>query len=241
MRYARLLALVVLLALCASSTGHADTSAVFPVTASIEQQLKLEGWVKKMVSGETDPGTQGTEIPFPSTMAFGDASGNLTDELGGGAGNAGGLYSPTWYAVFMVASTSGRAYKIESQATSFAGVSGSAVGHNLDTSFVLTPEHNPADEWVWAGGGSAPQGPDPNPGADPGDQTLAIGTHEIYNSGTGGASRIIRAMYSLPPYPDPSDPPAITARPSGWDIVDPSKPEGNYEGTVTISLTLTGA
>lgn len=237
MRYARLLVLVVVLALCASSSSYAATNAVFPVTASIQQQLELDGWVKEMGPGQIDPGTEGTDRPFPSTMAFGDTSGFLTDELDGGE-NAGGLYSPTWYAVFLVASTSGRAYKIESSATSFAGVTGSAVGHNLDTSFVLTPAYESADEWVFSSG-SLPQGPDPNPGSTVGAQALVVGTHSIYNSGTGGASRIIRAMYSLPPYPDPSDP--IATRPSGWDIVDPSKPEGNYEGSVTISLTLTGA
>jgi hypothetical protein len=242
MRYAKIMVMVLAFSLIGIPRGvNSATDAVFPVTASIEQQLELTGWMKRLGPGETDPGTEGTEIGFPDTMAFGDTPGGgyLTSELSDGS-DAGGLYSPHWYAIFMVAKTSGRAYTIESQANSFAGTSGSAIGHNLDTSWVLTPEYNQLDEWVWTGG-SAPQGPDPNAGTtgyDVGDQTLAVGTHLIYNSGTGGASRILRAFYSLPPYPDPSDPPAIAARPAGWTIVDASKPTGNYESTVTISLTL---
>lgn len=237
MKHATLIGLVVVCALLGISVGsHAATSAVFPVTASIQTQLELTGWVKQMAAGQTDPGIEGTEVPFPTTMAFGDTSGNLTSELVGGS-DAGGLYSPRWYAVFMVAKTSGRPYKIDSQSNSFAGISGAAIGNSLDTSFVLTPGYRPEDEWVWVGG-SAPQGPDPNPSAAVGAQILAVGTHPVYNSGTGGASRIVRAFYSLPPYPDPTDPPDIQARPSGWTIVNASKPSGNYSGQVTLSLTL---
>ena len=232
MRYVKLILFV--LAVCSASNGYADTSAVFPVSASIRDQLELTGWVKELAAGETDPGTEGAEKSFPCTMAFGDSSGYLTSELSGGS-DAGGLYSPTWYAVFMVAKTSGRAYKIESQATSFAGVSGTAIGHSLDKSFILTPEYQLEDEWQWEGG-SGPQGPDPNPSASVGPQTLAVGTHEIYNSGAGGASRIVRAFYSLPPYPETGH-----TRPSGWEIIDANKPEGIYEGAVVISLTLTGS
>ncbi|MBN3038715.1 MAG: hypothetical protein JW869_04770 [Candidatus Omnitrophica bacterium] len=242
MRYIGTLVCALAFVVCAASLGYAATDATFPVSASIQEQLELTGWVKEMGPGETDPGLEGTELSFPCSMEFGTGIPRyLTSELTDGS-DAGGLYSPTWYAVFMVAKTSGRPYKIESDTDSFAGTDGSAIGHNLDKSFILTPQYEAADEWTWGGGGSAPQGPDPNAGTtgyDVGDQVLAVGKHTVYNSGTGGASRIIRAFYSLPPYPDPADPPAIAARPTGWEIISASKPEGTYETDVYISLTLT--
>ncbi|MBL7081731.1 MAG: hypothetical protein ISS44_04105 [Candidatus Omnitrophica bacterium] len=235
MKIAKIIGLLLLWAFLGMSCGYADDTYTFPITANIPQQLELKGWVKEMAAGQADPGTEGTEVSFPCTMAFGDSSGNLTDELSTGD-DAGCLYSPTWYAVFLTAKTSGRAYKIQSVATSISGT-GDALGYNLDKSFVLTPSYKEEDEWQWIGG-SAPQGPDPNNGTV-GTQTLAEGTHEVYNSASGGAGRIIRAFYSLPPYPDPDDPVDIQARPGGWEPVSKDQHHGQYQGTVTISLILT--
>lgn len=211
-----------------------DTTKEFPVMASISQQLELNGWVKEMGEGQTDPGTQGTLRDFPCTLDFSQ----LTSDLTGGT-DAGCLYSQTWYAVFLVAKTSGRSYRLVSTGQRLNG-KGDAAGYYLpDVSFVLTPAYQEEDEWQWGGGGSAPQGPDKNPGASVGSQDSAVGEHVIYDSGSGGAAQIIRAFYSLPPYPDPTNP--IDTRPAGWEPVPSDQHFGEYEGSVTISLVLTGA
>jgi hypothetical protein len=204
------------------------TSKTLAVTANVGQELELTGWIKEMSAGQTDPGVQGTLKDFPSELAFGTLTSILSNQQ-----DAGCLYSQKWYAVFLVAKTSGRRYRIQSEGTSIEGY-GNASGYDLpDTAFVLTPGYEPLDKWTWPGGEEA-QGDDTNPGGDPGDQSSAVGLHTVYDSGTGGDSRIVRAFYSIPCYPGSTDPDLY----SGWAPVPKDQHFGPYSGSVTITLIL---
>ena len=229
-----LLLTVLFLTCSVCPAADTPTNKDFTVSANVTQDLELTGWVKKMSAGQTDPGTEGSTEAFPSPFAFGDLTSTLT-----GGGDSGCLYAQTWYCVFLVANTSGRSYKIQSSGSSLDG-SGNAAGYSLpDESFVLTPAYETLDEWQWTGGSEA-QGDDPNTGSDVGDQVSAVGTNDIYDSGTGGASRILRAIYSIPPYANPSDPAYLQARPTGWAPVPLDQHYGPYGGQVSITLVLTG-
>ncbi len=242
MKYLRIAVLISLLVFLGSFPCLAESTATskeFGVTAFVEQQLELTGWMSKSDAGNTQSlartesavEAQG-QAEFPSTMDFGTFKSELLS-----GDDAGCLYSPEGYTVFLVAKTSGRPYKIQSVATAIDGKD-EAFGYKLpDEAFVLTPSYHEEDE-LSGPTGKVAQGADPNPGSKVGSQVCCVGTHEIYDSGSGGVSRVVRANYSFFPYLDAGDQQDIQARPSGWSPVPKDQHYGPYEGTVTISVVL---
>jgi len=207
-----LTALVVVLGITAAQAINITVTATVPddpPTMAVE--------IKELVGAGADPGTSGA----PTTvMNFG----NLVNVLTGG-GSAGAWYSEKWYAVFMYTTSYGNQYQVTS---SCAGLVGRTTGLSLPAgSFILKPDYNSADEWVWSGG-STPQGGQPG-GSSLGTEGSAVGSDKlIYQSEAAASNRIIRAYYSLP---NPTATP-----PSGFAAIPLSQAPDTYEGTVTITI-----
>lgn len=201
--------------------GLAQNTATVGVTADVDEQLELTIWIKQ-VQDEQDPGTEGTEV---TSMSFGA----LTDTFADGS-PAGNLFCRTWFAVFMIPSTSGRAYIVRQTSNRLT----SGANSIPDNCFMMSPDYQRLDEWQWTGG-SAAQGPMPG-GASLGSPGSAVGSNKtIYTSEAAGSSRIIRCYYSITNGYQADG----TPRPgfSGEGIpLDQSA--GHYTASVTFSVVL---
>lgn len=193
----------------------AVTTIDIPVSASVpNESLDMTVDVKELI-GVQDPGISGTIV---STMSFGQLIHKFADGT-----EAGAWFSDKWYAVFMYTSSFGHPYQITSTCAGLTS-GGDSLPYG---SFVLKPDYNAADKWVWVGG-SAEQLAMPL-GALLGTEGPAVGTNLlIYRSELAASNRIIRAYYSLP---NPTATP-----PSGYNPIPLSQPSGTYSGTVTITI-----
>lgn len=216
MKVIKVLTLLALIGVLGVAQALAIDTIDVPVTASVpNESLDMTVDIKELI-GVQDPGISGTIV---STMSFG----SLIHKFPSNGSEAGAWFSEKWYAVFMYTSSFGHPYQITSTC---AGLTSG--GNSLPVgSFVLKPDYNSLDEWVWVGG-SAAQGGMPID-AVLGTEGPAVGTNLlIYRSELAASNRIIRAYYSLP---NPTATP-----PSGYNPIPLSQASGDYSGTVTIKI-----
>lgn len=218
--YAALICAIALM--LASTMCMAATTATVDVFADVDEQLDLTVRIVE-VQDDQDPGTEGTEV---SNMTFG----SLTDTFANGT-SAGNLFSRTWFAAFLTASTSGRQYIIRQTSDGLRDGTNSIP----DNCYLMVPDYIGDDEWVWTGG-SAPQDDDNNPPGSLGSAGPAKGTNKvIYTSNSQGLSSIIRCYYIITNgWKD-----ATTQWPGfSGDAIPLDQPAGDYSGSVTFSIVL---
>lgn len=126
-------------------------------------------------------------------------------------------YSPKWYALVLYTSANSP-YNIQQ---SYASLS-STGGAKLDNSFVVSPDYQENDKWKDEYG-EYPQG---GKGKDMVSSASLVKNASILYAGNEGKSRIVRAYYAIPQ--------SNTA--SGFTPVTASQPQGNYYGSVTVSI-----
>ncbi len=205
----KLIAALMLISLVSSaSICSAGTTASVGVQATVPQQLELSSWIRYAPPGVDPYGTgsgDAASLDF-GTLAFDDTYHTWT--------------ASKYFTVFLLASSSGRPYRIEQTNTGF--VLGSTT---LDNNLILTPDYQSGDEIV---SGTA-QGSIPS-GDSFGAKTLALGTNKIIYNGTSGLSRIARAYYGLAT--------GDAGEPSGAEPITGDQISGTYAGTITFSVVL---
>lgn len=127
-------------------------------------------------------------------------------------------YSPKWYALVLYTSANSP-YNIQQ---SYASLS-STGGAKLDNSFVVSPDYQSEDKWD----GKYAQG---SKGNDIVSSPSLVKNANILYAGNAGQSRILRVYYSIPQ----SAPTGTTI--TGFTPVTASQPQGNYYGSVTVSI-----
>lgn len=213
-------------------------SATVTVPPYLEFSMRI---VKRMDSdaGQTNPWTQGTDISTSPSFNFGtlrpvnDSTGKLLYMRG-----------QYYYAVLMIASTSGRRYRITQTGTQLSG-SGATIPRE---SVLLIPGYQWDDELLVG----TPQGAPPS-GAVVGPVTSAcLGTPQlVYEDNGSGLGRIVRAFIAISGPGSGADWPSnYTLGTNGsagqgtlqeytdWRPITKDQVSGTY-GSSTISFTLT--
>jgi hypothetical protein len=124
-----------------------------------------------------------------------------------------------YFAVFLTASTSGRAYTI--QQTNSGVV---ATGDNLNTNMIMTPDYQANDQIAGVAQGAIPAGD------SVGSAALSFGTNRVIYNGNSGLSRITRAYYGLST--------GAAGEPAGALPITSNKQAGTYTGNITFSVVL---
>jgi hypothetical protein len=236
-------AVCALLSVSVAPLAMAQTSASGPTgsaTATVPYMLEFSlSLVKKMDSakGETNPWTQGVEVNPPS-FDFGQLQ-PLYDSTGKFLYMKGQYY----YYVLLLAATAGRRYKITETGTQLQGPNGTLARESV----LLIPDYQWLDEL-----GDTAQGAPPS-GAYLGSVTSATPVSEslVYQSDTGGESRIVRALVAITgPAQGAQYPANYTLGYNGstgqgsqqfytqWKPVTQTQKGGNYSGSVTFTLVL---
>lgn len=125
-----------------------------------------------------------------------------------------------YFSVFLIASTSGRAYTL--QQTNNGVVSTGT--NNLNSNLIMTPDYQSADQL-----GGSPQGLMPA-GDSLGSASLSLGTNRIIYNGVAGQTRIVRAYYGIAT--------GAAGEPTGAQPVTTNQPAGTYTGTIIFSVVL---
>ncbi|MFH1246003.1 MAG: hypothetical protein V1662_05905 [Candidatus Omnitrophota bacterium] len=126
-------------------------------------------------------------------------------------------YSPKWYALILY-TTANSPYNIQQGYSSL-----SSGGNHLNNSFIVTPDYQAADMWD----GKYAQG---SKGNDIMASPSLVKNANILYAGNAGQGRILRFYYAIPQ----SAPAGTTI--SGFTPVTSSQPQGNYYGSVTVSI-----
>jgi len=204
----KLIAMLVLILLASSpSICPAASTASVGVTATVPRQLELGSWIRYAPPG-VDP--------------YGTGSGNATSLNFGTLvyDNANGIWTATkYFTVFLLASSSGRPYRIQQTNSGFS--KGST---NLNNSLIVTPDYIAEDEIVTG----VPQG---SIGTDSyGSKSLALAVNKVIYNGNTGRARIARAYYGLAT--------GETGEPSGSEPITGDQVSGTYSGTITFTVAL---
>jgi hypothetical protein len=217
-----------------SVTGPSGSSSA---TVPTFLEFSLSRVVRMDPLTDSDPWLQGTILTSPS-FNFGtlvpvrDAFNSILYMRG-----------QYYYYVLLLASTSGRRYRINQTGTQLTGPSNATLNSN---SVFLVPDY----QWSDVLGGTA-QGAPPN-GAVLGTVTSACLTNNlVYQSGSTGDSRIVRAIIAIGgPMSGESYPTNYSLGHNGatgqgtknsmttWLPVTPSQTAGAYSGTMTFTLVL---
>lgn len=225
-------------------------AATAQVPTSLEFSLKK---VVKMRSGvDTDPFTQGTDVSASPSFDFGNLT-KVNDTTTGSSTFGQYLYSrgDFFYYVLMIASTSGRKYKITETGSQLTGPGGALLPKE---SVLLVPDY----QWTDLIGGVAQGAPIANA---VGPATSACLTDSlVYQSDNAGSGKLARAILAIsgPPagetYPFSQSQGFNGSSPQGtkqpfngtftgqaglrWKPVPVDQVGGSYTGTVTFSLVL---
>lgn len=178
------------------------------VQATVPQELGLVSWIRYAPPGG-DP--YGTGSGDATSLNFGTLTKDTTFHT---------WVADKYFTVFMVATTSGRSYRIQQTCTNF--LSGS---QGLNNSLIMTPDYITADEMV----SGTPQGGIPT-GDSVGSADLAVGANKVIYNGNAGLARIVRAYYGLAT--------GETGEPSGAEPIVGDQVSGTYNGTITFSVVL---
>ena len=233
---------------------YAATTISGAVTAVVQSSLEFSlRKVVKMRSGvDTDPFTQGTDVSASPSFDFGNLTKVAdTDPLSKTFGQY--LYSrgDFFYYVLMIASTSGRRYKITETGGQLTGPGGALLPKE---SVLLVPDY----QWADLLGGVAQGAPPVN---SVGPATSACLTDSlVYQSDNAGTGKLARAILAIsgPPagetYPFSQSQGYNGSAPQGtkqsfngtfpgqsglsWKPVPVDQLPGSYSGTITFSLVL---
>ncbi len=224
-------------------SAFAQSSVVGPTGSSgatvptfLEFSLTM---VKQMNAdtGESDPWTQGTVQATPN-FDFGTLRKVLAAD-----GSVLYMRGQYYYYVLMLCTTSGRRYMITETGTQLVGPGGVTINRN---SVLLVPDY----QWLDTLGGVSQLGP-PN-GAALGPVNSACLTNSlVYQSGSDGASRIIRGIIAIAgPAAGDTFPSNYSLGHNGatgqgtknslttWVPITTSQASGSYSGTMTFTLVL---
>lgn len=179
---------------------------VVPVGASVPDTLDFI-WDMHQLLGAEDP-AGGT--PDQTVMDFMGVA--EVDPVG----HPGVMFTDLWYSIFLWI-TASKPYHIKQTSQSLMTTDGQ---HNLDNSFVVTPDYNANDKWS---GGDA-QGPI---GSDVLGSPSLVKNANILYYGNNGVSHILRLYYTIP----------AQSGVSGWQPIPASQTPGQYQGTITITIT----
>jgi hypothetical protein len=178
-----------------------------------------------------DPWTQCVDRKGLVTLDFGTLSSRLKDSGGNDAGGAGCFYGEKFFIVYLYPDAWGGAgYDLTQTAATSLPV-------QIRNAVVMTPVYSEFDKYDPAKPGQGILN-DPALGITGevlGDPVLA------YNGGRilmARRPRIVRAQYSIPPYPATGDPDPVDD--PAWEPVQLTTPEGSYStaaGGVLISIT----
>ncbi len=201
-------ALVMCSLVSAGIVSFAATTASVGVQATVPQELELTSWIRSAPPG-VDP--YGSGSADATSLNFG----TLTKDTTYGIWTA-----DKYFTVFLLASTSGRDYRIQQTCTNF--LSGS---QSLNDSLIMTPDYQSADEIV----SGTPQGSMPT-GDSLGSADLAVGVNKVIYNGNAGNSRIVRSYYGLAT--------GASGEPTDAEPITGDQVSGTYDGTVTFSVVL---
>ena len=223
--------LIVVAMVLTSPAAFAASTQTVPIQVDVPQILDLSVSVYSIpssVSPDTmNPFTDGTKIT-PAAMNFGTL---VPDTDGWGVWR-----SNIFFTVILAATTSGRPYKITQTCAGI--ISGS---NHLNKNIVMTPDYQQNDSLTTDHPELHPQGPPPD-GATTGPAGLAVGANKlIYDSGSGGKTRLARCYYGLATGKkvlDPTDPPGTAIDPPGAEPLGYDAPSGSYGGSVVFSVVL---
>jgi hypothetical protein len=221
-----------------SAVGPSGTSTAV-VDSSLEFSMKV---VKKMESGQTDPWNQGTDVSASPSFDFGKLV-PVTDSTGKFLYMRGTYF----YYVLMLASTSGRAYKITETGTQMTNTS---TGKSLaNESVLMVPDYQWSDKFDK--NSTVTQGAPPGT-AYVGAATSACLTDSlVYQSDVDGKGRIVRAAIGIGGpssgnYPsnykygmNDSTGQLPKQEYTSWKPVTQDQAAGTYKGSVTFTLVLT--
>ena len=201
-------ALIVFSLVSAGVISFAATTASVGVEATVPQELELTSWIRSAPAGGDPYGTGSADA---TSFNFGTLTKDTTYGI---------WTSDRYFSVFLLASTSGRDYRMQQTCTNF--LSGS---QSLNDSLIMTPDYQTADEIV---DGTA-QGSMPG-GDSLGSASLAVGVNKVIYNGNAGLSRIVRAYYGLAT--------GAASEPAGAEPITADQVSGTYTGTITFSVVL---
>ena len=216
--------LLIALVMFVPAAAFADI-AISATTSVPTGGAALGGWVLLKENGATydsasDPWTQAGSEVFPSgtTMEFGELTRFLSDNS-----EAGCFYSPYFYIVYLFPSSfGGKQYTLTHTAMASNAVT---------DAMVVTPVYSADDKY--------------DPAATVGQGDLGsgetLGTADVVTHNVmilqSTKSRIVRAEYGIPPYPDTS---AGQTRPNDWVAIPTDTATGPVTiGDIQITLTTT--
>jgi hypothetical protein len=193
---------------CVGGIAFAASSVNVTVRAVIPSQLDLGYWIRSAPPGG-DP--YGPGSASATAIDYGTLTFDTTNSI---------WVASKYFAVFLIPSSSGRAYTLQ-QTNNGVVASG---GSNLNTNLIMTPDYQSADEI-----GGIPQGLMPA-GDSLGVASLSYGANKVIYNGNAGESRIVRSYYGIAT--------GAPGEPTGAQPITSNKPAGTYTGTVTFSVVL---
>ena len=197
----------VALALCAGGMAFAATTVNVAVKAVVPSSLALTSSIRSAAPGQ-DPFGPGSADA--TTIDFGTLTFDTTNNI---------WVASKYFAVFLIATTSGRPYVI--QQTNSGIASGAS---NLNANMLMTPDYQSADKLGTTAQGLIPAGDSVGPA------TLSFGTNKHIYDSTSGLSRIVRAYYGLAT--------GAPGEPTGSAPITTNKLSGTYSGSITFSVVL---
>lgn len=188
--------------------AYAASSADVDVQAVVPELLDLSVTVREVPASATGPYDAGTtEVTL---MDFGTLELDPVNNI---------FVADKYFTVFLAASTSGRAYRIEQ--TNNGVVSG---GDNLNDNIIMTPDYQSGDEIDGSAQGAIPSGD------SFGSAQLSVGSSKLIYNGSSGQTRIARAYYGIAT--------GDAGEPSAASPVTLNQQAGTYSGTVTFTVVL---
>ncbi len=214
--------LTAILVLGFATISHAQTSANVSATATVDTELRLTASVVRVDSKNTETYSDDSWCTTSVPMTFGRLSHTLAN-----GNEAGTLFSkPYYYVAFLGGFTSGRKYTITSTCIGLIGpktitegfgvtfIDGNPVQADKVTPINATPLAQTTGSLGLVG-------------------LASVSNKVLYDSGVGGASRVITAYYGIPPYKTDGSIPY-----TGFVKIPTDTPAGDYTGNVTFNLTL---
>ena len=185
----------------------ADSTVNVDVRARVPEELELTHYIRYAPPGG-DP--YGPGSGDATSIDFGTLSWNDINNI---------WVANEYFTVFLIANSSGRAYRIQQSSLGLA-----SGGADLNNNLLMTPDYQENDEL-----GGNPQGAMPA-GDSLGAADLAFGINKAIYNGDAGLSRIIRCYYGLAT--------GAPGEPAGAEPIISDQLSGAYTGTITFSLVL---
>lgn len=224
-----------------------NTTAGYTATGTVLEVLEINAILKEMLP-------DGSDINFasnPSGLDFGNlvAVKNVNNTI---------LYmrGSKSYATIMYPATSGRKYKLQVTGEPLTGSNGGSIGDgsngvigSTQDAYVVVPDY----QWADTLGGVTQGAPPPGALVKTPARLASATNYVLYDSGPAGFGRAVRAYLGIG---GPAVNGKITSCSQGhnsascegtaqdydnggtWDLVTPNQLAGNYDGSVTFTLTL---